>query len=105
MRAASREEQVKSALRCALLTRQGELPLSPEFGSQLHTFLFRAFSESLVAEMKAEVRRAVASETRVKLVDVEIQPDTSEPDRLDLKIAFEYRESLKPGSMKVSLHG
>jgi len=105
LRAGSLEEQVKESMRCALLTRLGELPLKPTFGSSLHLFLFRPVSESLIAEMKAEVKRALLTETRVKVQDVEIRPDASEPDRTDLKISFEYRETRKPGQMKVRLHG
>lgn len=99
------EEQVKQSMRCALLTRQGEMALAPSFGSRLHLFLFRPLSESLVAELRAEVKRALAGENRVRVVDVDVLTDPSEPERMDLKIAFEYRQTQKPGQMRVKLHG
>lgn len=106
LRGASLEEQVKESLRAALLTRRGERVLWPELGSELYRYVFRPLSESLLDEMKKEVRETIArSEPRVRVVNVEVQRNEGEPERIGLKVSFEYKNTQKNGQVRVDLQG
>lgn len=105
LRSASVEEQVRAALRALLLTRRGERRSLPDLGSDLHRYVFRPLSQSVLAEMKAEVRQAIErGEERVRVVSVEILLNKDEPERIDLQVQFELKQSLKTGQVKVELY-
>lgn len=104
-RSGSLEEQVRESLRAALLTRKGERPTAPHLGSELHKFLFRPLSQSLLAELTEEVKSALAqNEPRVKVLDVHLRSSADTPDRLDLKIDFEIKQTRKSTQVRVELH-
>lgn len=105
MRAASLEEQVKETLRAILMTRKGERARKPEMGSELHRYLFRPLSQALLAEIQAEVRGAITRcEPRVKVNEVQVRSHADAPERLDLRIDFEVKQTRKPGQVRVELH-
>jgi uncharacterized protein len=105
LRGASTEEQIKESLRAVLLTRKGERALAPQLGSELYRFLFRPLSESLLKEMREEVKAAISrSEPRVRVTRVEVQRMET-PERIGLRVHFDYLASQKSGQVKVELQG
>ncbi len=105
LRAASLEEQVKESLRGVLLTRQGERTAHPELGSLLHRYLFRPLSQSLLSEMKEEVKRSIScSEDRVRVAAVEIRQRGDNAEQIELLVDFEIKQTRKAGQVKVELH-
>ncbi len=105
LRAASVEEHIKASIRALLLTRLGERPAEPRLGSQLHAFLFRPLSQSVLIEMKEAVLHALAvSEPRIKVREVEVRSSLAEEGQTEVWVDFEIKQNCKPGQVKVALH-
>lgn len=53
-------------------TRKGERAMYPEYGSIIWDLIFELKTESVVSEIDADLRRIIASDTRVSLQQLEI---------------------------------
>lgn len=73
------ETAVKRAIKNLLLTRAGEVPFFPEFGSRLHELLFEPIDPITSARMESEIRDTItAFEPRVKILRLTITPSEDE---------------------------
>src|SRR5829696_8764458 len=69
---ATGDEDIAQAIGLILSTAPGERPMRPEFGCEIHNFLFDTIDASTVAEMEAAVRAALARwEPRIEVASVE----------------------------------
>jgi Bacteriophage baseplate protein W len=67
---ATGEEDVSQAITLILSTAPGERPMRPEFGCEIHNYLFDTIDASTVADMEAAVRAALARwEPRIQVDD------------------------------------
>src|SRR3954451_15887415 len=77
---ASGEEDVSQAIALILSTAPGERPMRPEFGCEIHNYLFDTIDASTAARMEAAVRDALRRwEPRIQVEQVEF--DLSEVDQ------------------------
>ncbi len=80
---------VEKAMRIVLMTRLGERPMRPAFGSRLHQFMFEPVSPEGAAAIGFEVRRALDScEPRVAIEHVDVQAADDGGPRFDIDITY-----------------
>ena len=64
------EELIKRDLMNHFYTRLGERPMRPTFGSRIHDILMNPMDSMTSQDIKEDVERIVASESRVELRDI-----------------------------------
>jgi phage baseplate assembly protein W len=88
------EEDIREALLIILLTTKGERILQPEFGSDLKRHLFDNITNTLVTQLKEDIRRAILfGEPRVICESVEAQTDKEDSGLLLFKITYIVRST------------
>ena len=81
-------DQVKSNLINLLLTRKGERPFQPEFGSELHSLLFTQMDDEYDAAVQSAVQRAISQWMPFLLiVEMEVERD-DDRNRTLVKVTF-----------------
>ena len=81
-------DQVKSNLINLLLTRRGERPFQPEFGSELHSLIFTQMDEEYDAAVQNAVQRSIAQWMPFLLiVEMEVTRD-DDRNRTLVKVTF-----------------
>ncbi|MBV6490584.1 MAG: hypothetical protein CNCCGFBP_01064 [Fimbriimonadaceae bacterium] len=84
------EQDVEEAIKIILLTRKGERPMRPEFGSDLHRLVFDPNDATSAGMAKRFVMEALARwEPRIEVTDVEAWADEADPGRLILSIHYQ----------------
>tara|TARA_B100001057_G_scaffold362272_1_gene364826 strand:+ start:3621 stop:4001 length:381 start_codon:yes stop_codon:yes gene_type:complete len=58
----------------ALTIRQGELPGRPEVGSTMWNYIFEGMTKENLQSMRAEVRKTIEKDPRVRLVTANFHP-------------------------------
>lgn len=66
---------VKAAMKNVIMTNQGEVPFQPNKGSNIRKILFEDISEVTTDMLKMHIRDALATETRVHILDLIVIPD------------------------------
>lgn len=86
------DQDVEEAVRLILMTRKGERPMRPEFGSDLHRLAFQPNDAATAGHARRYVMDAIARwEPRIDEVDVVAAPDAARPDRLLIEITYRLR--------------
>lgn len=86
---AHQEQDVEEAIRIILLTRQGERPMRPEFGSELHRLLFAPNDATTAGLARRYVQEALARwEPRIEVNEVLAETDARDPARLYIEIHY-----------------
>ena len=89
---ATGEEEIAQAINLILSTAPGERPMRPEFGCEIHHFLFDTIDASTVAEMEAAVRAALARwEPRIEVEQVEFDLSDVNEGRLNFSVRYTIR--------------
>ena len=83
------EQDIEEAIRIILLTQQGERPMRPEFGSELHRLLFAPIDAAMAGLARRYVHEALARwEPRIEVTEVLVEPDERDGARLLIEIAY-----------------
>lgn len=87
---ASGHEDIDQAIHLILSTAPGERPMRPEFGCEIHDYLFDSLDANTVAKMEEAVRAALARwEPRIEVEQVEF--DLSDVDQGMLAFTVRYK--------------
>ena len=89
-------QQARHNLKNLLLTRRGERPMQPEFGSRLYSFLFEPIEED---QMRDKIEEEILNTTSqwlpyVNIVDININFNDRDNNRITITISFNI--SLNP---------
>lgn len=83
------EDDIDEAIKIILMTRKGERPMRPEFGSDIHELVFAPNDSSTAGLAVRYVREALLRwEPRIDLLEVLAVPDTDYPSRLNINIKY-----------------
>lgn len=83
------EQDIEEAIRMILMTRKGERPMRPEFGSELHTLVFAPNDDATSGLARRYVMEALAMwEPRIRVLAVHAYPDKRYPNRLLVEIDY-----------------
>lgn len=97
------EDSVKRALKLLIMTRTGEAPFFPNYGSRLHTILFEPVDPITSVLIQHELRDTIqAFEPRVQIVDLSVTPT---PDELgyDVNLTFAVVNQSQPVTLVLYL--
>lgn len=89
---AEQEEDVEEAIRLILLTRKGERPMRPEFGSLLHRLQFAPNNATTAGQAARYCREALTRwEPRIETLDVQAEADPDHHARLVIQIRYRLK--------------
>ncbi len=91
------EEDIREAVYIILMTRRHERVMLPEFGSNIHEYVFSRKDFTTLNLMKQEVLDALIQwEPRIADIDVRIEEDARETNRLDICVGYTVRATNNP---------
>lgn len=96
---ASGDEAIRQSIWMILGTARGERVMRPDFGCNIHDFVFGVHDAGTAHAICGAVREALASwEPRIDVLDVSAVPDTAAPgvvapNRLLIEINYQVRSS------------
>ncbi len=85
----SNEESIRESIRIIIGTRQGELPMHPEFGCRIQEYTFESVDYTTLYSMKTEVEHALIR-WEPRITDVEANVVDEQIDRGLLLINISY---------------
>jgi len=84
------ERDIREAIAMILLTRKGERPMRPTFGSDLYNLMFAPTNPTTLGLAQVYVRQALAQwEPRITVKDVLAKYDADDPSRLMISINYQ----------------
>jgi uncharacterized protein len=85
-------DDIDASIRMAIITAPGERVMRPQFGCRIWDLLFEPINANTLGLMAEAVRDAVSQwEPRVTLEDLDIEPDTAQPSRVMIRMAYRVR--------------
>ncbi|TWT91744.1 GPW/gp25 family protein [Stieleria varia] len=88
------DENVEHSLRVLLLTSLGERVMRFNFGSRASELVFAPGGQRHLRLLETTVREAVRDwEPRIDLLDVSVEADLEEPERVNVSLSYQIRAS------------
>ena len=86
------EEDIDQALEIILGTAPGERPMRPEFGCEVHDFVFDTIDAAMVGRMETAIRAALDRwEPRIEIVAIDFDLSDVDAGRLGITIGYRIR--------------
>lgn|SRR5512140_1076710 len=90
----SAEANIEQALKLVLLTHLGERVMRPAFGSEVRSYVFAPGSVRYLGLVKTAVGEAIRDwEPRVELLDVQVDVEPRQPERVLVSIDYLVRRT------------
>jgi phage baseplate assembly protein W len=90
------EDAVKTSIKHLIRTKNFERSFHPEIGTQVHSLLFENFSSAVKLAMERTITESIEKyETRVRLIDVQIQ-EALDTNDLVVNIIFTLKNTSNP---------
>ena len=90
----STQDQAISNLKCLLLTRKGERPFQPLFGTDLPSFLFEQITEDITIQIENDIVDTFSTWLPfVELREINIDKGDQDLNRLGIDIKFNIRNA------------
>ncbi|QZY57550.1 GPW/gp25 family protein [Crassaminicella profunda] len=91
------EEDIQEAIKIILMTQKGERVMRPDFGCNMHDYVFSIPDYTTLNLMESEIRQALINwEPRIEEVDVNIHVDGEEANKLWINIDYVVRRTNNP---------
>lgn len=88
----SNEESIRESIRIIIGTRQGELPMHPEFGCRLQDYAFESINYTTLYSIKTEVEHALIRwEPRITDISAEVSDDQIDKGLLSIQVSYVVR--------------
>ncbi|MDB5054006.1 MAG: baseplate protein [Bacilli bacterium] len=88
------EEDISEAIRLIIGTNRGERVMRPDFGSNVHNFLFGLTDSTTLSLLESNVKDAIRNwEARVKDIEVEAVLDKAENGKLLINVKYVVRST------------
>jgi phage baseplate assembly protein W len=85
---------IKDSIRIILGTAKGERVMRPEFGCDIHDYVFGTIDGKLLTLVEESVHEALINwEPRIDVETIDAQPDPENPSRLLIKITYRVRST------------
>jgi len=90
----SLQEDVEQSLSILFQTLSGERVMFDHYGSDLHSCLFANIDSALISDIETMIYEAVLRyESRVKIIDISIQPDSTSVSKLSISLQYRLSNS------------
>ena len=96
----SGEEDIRQSIYIIVMTRKNERAMMPQFGCNLHNYVFDLPEPSVITMLRSEVVEALAK-FEPRIVDVEVEVDTSDmrTGKVLLNIRYVVRDTNNPNNL------
>lgn len=92
IRMSSNEESIRESIRIIIGTRQGELPMHPEFGCRLQDYAFESVNYTILYSIKTEVEHALIRwEPRITDIRAEVSDGQIDEGLLSIQVSYVVR--------------
>lgn len=86
------EEKIKESIRIILGTAKGERVMRPDFGCDIHNFVFAVINTTTLTQMASSVKKAlVLWEPRIEVSSVNARPTRVSDGIIDIEIKYKIR--------------
>lgn len=86
------EKDIEQSVRLILSTRPGERVMRPTFGCRIHEYVFFPNNSATHVKIRDAVSEALEqNEPRLQDVEVEVNGDPQEIDRLNVRVKYKIR--------------
>lgn len=86
------EDKIKESIRIILGTAKGERVMRPEFGCDIHNFVFAVINTTTLTQMESSVKKAlVLWEPRIEVSSVNARPTRVSNGIIDIEIKYKVR--------------
>lgn len=90
----SNEDSIEESIRIIIGTRQGELPMHPEFGCRIQEYTFESADYTTLYSMKTEVEYALTRwEPRITEIQAEVSDEQIDQGILLIHISYVIRST------------
>jgi hypothetical protein len=97
---ASGEADVEQAIRIILSTAPGDRPMRPEFGCDIHEYVFEQADAATLGHMERAMHRALDRwEPRITVTGITFDRAEEQLGMLQVNIAYELRSSSSPRNL------
>lgn len=94
------EKSIKDSIRLIIGTAKGERVMEPEFGCEIHDYVFDTIDGTMRTLVEGSVEEALIKwEPRIDLEDVVARPDSENPNKLLLEINYTVRSTNSESNM------
>jgi phage baseplate assembly protein W len=88
------EDAIQHSIRMILGTAPGERLMRPDFGCGIHDLVFAPNSAETIGQAVNDVQRALLEwEPRIDVLDVQVVPDETAPNRLLIQVNYRVRST------------
>ena len=96
----SRETEIEESIRLILGTAYGERPMRPDFGCEIHEYVFDGADTATAARLAAAVRASLRRwEPRLEVRDVLVSFDTTDASVVYIDIRYAIGETNDPRNL------
>lgn len=93
----SYEDNIKESIYLIVMTRKGERVMRPDFGCDIHQFLFDILDYTTKSRIRKAVKDALFRwEPRIKNIEVEIRDKAMEDNALEISVNYRVRTTNSP---------
>ena len=94
------EEDIRQSIYIILMTRMKERAMLPDFGCNLHEYIFEVPDSDFEVQIGSEIREALMRyETRIINVDVEVDSNNISKGMINLNINYTVRATNNPNNL------
>ncbi len=94
------EDVVAQSIILILSTGLGERQMRFTFGSRLPQMIFEPINSATLVRIEEAAKTALTTlENRIRVVDVDAQPDPNVPSRVNLNITYNILSTNRPGNI------
>ncbi|KST62196.1 GPW/gp25 family protein [Mastigocoleus testarum] len=88
------EENIRESIWIILATSKGERAMQPDFGCEIHNFIFATLSMTTLGLVESSVREALIRwEPRIDLNEIKVIPIPKTPGNLKININYRVRKT------------
>lgn len=97
MEESSYEENIQQSIYLIIMTKPGERVMRPDFGCEIHNFMFENIDYTTLSRMKQAVEEALIRwEPRITDTEVTVVDAVREQNAVELQIAYRVRTTNNP---------
>ncbi|MBL9135542.1 MAG: GPW/gp25 family protein [Verrucomicrobiales bacterium] len=94
------EEKVRESIWMILSTPRGERVMRPDFGCDIHSYVFTTLDSTSLTLVRAAVRDALVRwEPRIEVREVTVQPEAKGEARLLIEVEYVVRSTNFPANL------
>lgn len=97
MQESAYEQNIKESIYLIIMTKKGERVMRPDFGCDIHSFMFDTMDFNTLTRMEQGVREALIRwEPRIHDIEVEVRDDVKDNNAVQIDVKYRVRNTNSP---------